>query len=332
MLPVHKLTILKSAVGNMLANALPSGARSVGTSNTLRNKLIPKKVSFAIGSESIVGHLYLPNDYDSTRRYPAIAVAGSFTSVKEQMSGTYAGELARRGIISVAIDYRNYGESDGAVRQYEDPASKAADLSAALEFLANRPDVASTGLLGICTSGGNVLYAAASDPRAKAVATVAGYFQSEAITTQMWGEEGVALRRAAGRQASELFDKEREIQHILAYGGSANESVNPGLKPYYDEPTRGRVPEWRNAFAVASWGSWIDFDPVPQASLVKVPTLVIHSEGAAFPDQARAVYERLGPNKQIIWANGTHYDFYDNDETVSFAADRLAEHFRAYLV
>jgi fermentation-respiration switch protein FrsA (DUF1100 family) len=325
--------IFRSIMLALLASAMPSGARYANYLNAARNESTPKIVSFPCGTDSIVGHLYLPDNYDATQLYPAVAVAGSFTSVKEMMGGTYAGELAQRGIIAVSIDYRNYGQSDGVIRQYEDPVSKAADLSAALEYLASRPDVVSTGLLGICTSGGNVLYPAATDPRVKAVATVVGYFQSPAITPiLLGGEEGLKLRRAAGRQAQRLYNSTREIQIIRAYGGPPNTTVNPGPQPYYGDPLRGGgVSEWRNEFAVASWGPWLEFDPVSQAAHVTVPTLMIHSEDAAFPDQARAVYNNLGPQKEIIWTNGSHYDFYDNPEVVRFSADKLAEHFHAIL-
>lgn len=253
-------------------------------------------------------------------------------SVKEMMAGTYARELSQRGIISLAIDYRNYGASGGAFRQREDPASKAADLSAAVEFLAQRSDVAGTGLLGICTSGGNVLDPASKDSRVKAVATVVGFFQTGSIAPLLHGgAEGIALRRAQGQEAAKLYDDTHEIKLIKVYGGSAGESASPGSKPYYEDPTRGNIRQWRNEFAVASWAAWIDWDPVAQASLVKAPTLIVHSEKAAFPDQARAVYEKLGVQKQIVWVEGMHYDFYDNAETVRSAADKLAEHFHAYL-
>ncbi|KAF4979504.1 hypothetical protein FDECE_18042 [Fusarium decemcellulare] len=300
--------------------------------STLRNTSTPKKVSFPSGGDYIAGHLYLPETYNPNERYPAVAVGGSMSSVKEMMAGTYAGELARRGVISLAIDYRNWGQSGGAFRQREDPESKAVDLSAALEFLSHRSDVAGTGLLGICTSGGNVLYPASSDPRVKAVATVAGFFQSADVAPVLHGgEEVVKLKRAQGQEAIKLYNDTHEIKLIKAYGGSANESASPGSKPYYEDPTRGNIREWRNEFAVASWGAWIDWDPVAQASFVQAPALIIHSENAAFPDQARKVYANLKLQKEIVWGEGSHYDFYDNLETVRFAADKLAKHFSTYL-
>lgn len=64
----------------------------------------------------------------------------SLNSVKEQMGGTYTAELVKRGFVSLAIDYRHYGESGGA-RQYEHPLVKAENLSASAAYLASRSNV-----------------------------------------------------------------------------------------------------------------------------------------------------------------------------------------------
>ena len=115
----------------------------------------PERVRIPVGDSYVIGHLYLPADHRSTGTFPAVAVAGSLISVKEQIGGIHAAEMAKRGIVALAIDYRNYGESGGAIRQYEDPAAKAEDLAAAVGFLGNRSDCRpdGVGLLGVCTSG-----------------------------------------------------------------------------------------------------------------------------------------------------------------------------------
>ncbi|HZS53686.1 MAG TPA: hypothetical protein VFA65_04735 [Bryobacteraceae bacterium] len=66
-----------------------------------------------------------------------------------------------------------------------------------------------------------------------------------------------------------------------------------------------------------------------QASQVTAPTLVIHSDGSAFPNEARKLHERLAGPKELHWADGAHFDFYDQAYTVRKAADRVAAHFRA---
>jgi len=330
---MRTLRFCTTVLVRLLANTLPTNAHGNETLTVAKSGLQPATVSFPSGNGSVVGHLYLPENYNSSKRYPAVAVAGSFSSVKEMMAGIYAGEMSRRGVMALSIDYRNYGQSSGILRQYEDPESKAADLSAALKFLASRPDVAGTGLLGICTSGGTVLYTAVNDPHVKAVATVVGSFKAPAKSAELYGgDEGIVLRRAAGLEARELYERTHELKFIRAYSSTENTTVNYGPQAYYDDPARGgSVRAWRNDVAVLSWNAWFTFDPVSRAPLVKTPTLMIHSENAAFPDQARAVYDGLAGEKKIIWTNGTHYDFYDRAERVHFSADRVAAHFQALL-
>lgn len=306
----------------------------VAMSQTLNapNRAKPLTVSFPSGDGYVVGHLYLPAGYDDNKRYPAVAIGGSFNSVKEQMGGIYGAEMAQRGVIALAIDYRNYGQSSGIMRQYEDADSKADDLLAALNFLRKRADVSGTGLLGICSSAGSVLYAASKDQRVGAVATVAGSFFEPSITSMIYGaDDGVAKKKEAGRKARERFEKTGELEFIPAYHYTDQTAANVGPMVYYMDSNRGGVPEWRNAMAVMSWANVLDFNSVEKAASVKSPTLIIHSDGSAFPDQARKVYDQLAGPKNLYWATGNHFDFYDQAPQVTDAADRVAEHFKATL-
>ena len=69
----------------------------------------------------LAGHLYLPKDYDASRKYPAIALSGPFGAVKEQVSGLYAQALAERGFLTVAFDPSFTGESGGEPRNIHSP-------------------------------------------------------------------------------------------------------------------------------------------------------------------------------------------------------------------
>ncbi|KAE8361673.1 alpha/beta-hydrolase [Aspergillus caelatus] len=286
----------------------------------------PKVVSFPNGSNgSLVGHLYLPKTYNCNQRYPAVVVGGSMASVKEQMSGTYASQLAHHGIIAMAIDYTNWGESSGAERYSEVPTQKAKDLSSAVSYLVNRKDVAATALLGICTSGGNILYASAEDHRVRALVTVAGFFGEPDLLSTLFGADGVESRKASGRQARDLYRETGEIEIIKAYSDTEPAASKTPKDSYYMDQSRGGgVRAWRNSFAVMSWESWLAFDPVEKASYVTAPTLMIHSQKAAFPTQASKVYDLLAGPKECIWTEATHFDFYDNPETVQHAVQEVA--------
>ncbi|MFF7656773.1 alpha/beta hydrolase [Streptomyces sp. NPDC007983] len=90
------------------------------------------KINFDRDRLTLVGNLFTPDDFDESGRYQAVIVEGSFTSVKEQMAGTYAEKFAEQGFVALSFDYAHYGESEGQPRQYEAPAEKLSDLKAAV--------------------------------------------------------------------------------------------------------------------------------------------------------------------------------------------------------
>ena len=100
-----------------------------------------KKVHFKSEGLNIVGHLFYPANYEMGKQYPAIISSGSWTTVKEQMAGLYAEKIAHKGFITLAFDFRNYGESEGEPRTYENPSMKIEDIKNAAAFLNTLPEV-----------------------------------------------------------------------------------------------------------------------------------------------------------------------------------------------
>ena len=84
---------------------------------------------------TLAADLYEPKNY--TGKLPAIAVSGPFGAVKEQSSGLYAQEMARRGFITIAFDPSFTGESGGSPRYMASPDINTEDFQAAVDFLSN---------------------------------------------------------------------------------------------------------------------------------------------------------------------------------------------------
>ncbi|MEH7906390.1 alpha/beta hydrolase [Rhizobium laguerreae] len=53
-----------------------------------------RPVSFQNEGVTLAGTLYLPADYKPGEKRPGVLVTGAWTSIKEQMSGLYAEEMA----------------------------------------------------------------------------------------------------------------------------------------------------------------------------------------------------------------------------------------------
>ena len=69
----------------------------------LSDKVTHSKITFHNRyGVTLAADLYIPKDTDGSK-LPAIAVSGPFGAVKEQASGLYAQELAKRGFLTIAL-------------------------------------------------------------------------------------------------------------------------------------------------------------------------------------------------------------------------------------
>ena len=154
---------------------------------------------------TLVADLYEPKE--ANEKLPAVAVSGPFGAVKEQSSGLYAQELAKRGFLTIAFDPSFTGESSGEPRYMASPDINTEDFQAAVDFLATNDKVDSDriGILGICGWGGMALNAASIDTRIKATVTstmynmtrinAKGYFD-EAVSPDARYEMKVMLKQS----------------------------------------------------------------------------------------------------------------------------------------
>ena len=166
-------TIDASKLSNAWDKTFPEDARVSHKKVTFHNR-------YGI---TLVGDLYTPKDMKPGEKLDAIAVAGPYGAVKEQVSGRYAQELAARGFLTLAFDPSYTGESGGQPRNTTSPDIDTEDFLAAVDYLSNRPDVdpQKIGVLGICGWGGFAINAASMDPRIKATVPSTMYDMSRVI-------------------------------------------------------------------------------------------------------------------------------------------------------
>ena len=191
---MRRKLIVGLALFSMLGAGIINGQESTNLKVITMSKLANDTRVFAIDPEisvqgvrfknrfgvELAGHLYLPQNFDASKKYAAIAVCGPFGAVKEQASGLYAQEMARRGFVTVAFDPSFTGESEGQPRYVASPDINTEDFSAAVDFLSllDFVDPDRVGIIGICGWGGLALNAAAIDTRIKATVTSTMYDMS----------------------------------------------------------------------------------------------------------------------------------------------------------
>jgi len=286
-----------------------------------------ERITFRSEGVELVGEL---RGAETGDRRPAVALTGPFTGVKEQVTGTYAELLALAGFVTLAFDHRGFGESGGR-RQHEDSQGKLADLRAAVGVLAGRAEVdpARLGMVGICLGGGYAVRAAAMDPRVKALATIAGGYNSPALMVQAMG---VTPYRSALAAALDRYG-----EYLPAVAADGGEAAMAGDEPYaYYGTARSRSPHWRNEVTRGSLHSLMTFDALGAADLLAAtPLLIVHGNTDAYcsPELARALYERKPGEKEILWLDASqHIDIYDKEPYVTQAAQAASSFLQRKLV
>ncbi|MFJ3086725.1 alpha/beta hydrolase [Streptomyces sp. NPDC086838] len=290
---------------------------------------VREQVSFVGAKGKLAGNLYLP-DADAAAAAQGVLIAGTWTSVKEQMADRYAQELAARGYAALSFDFTGYGESEGQPRDYESPALKTGDLGAAADFLADHPAVAdgTLGVLGVCAGAMYASAFAAQDARVRSLALIAPWLHDRRICEENYGgPEGIEAKKEAAAEAGRRYEETGEVTYVPVVSGSTPEAAMPFDIDFYLNPERGGIPQWPNRYAVMAWTEWLDHDAIAVAPRVTVPTLLVHSEDAAIPDGARRFHNALTGPAELLWTDGSQFDFYDQSPQVRLAADAAAEHF-----
>lgn len=292
-----------------------------------------EKVHFRNEGLMLAGSLYKPVNFDPTKKYPAILVGGSWTTVKEQMSGLYAEQLAKHGFITLAIDPRYFGESEGQPRFWENPDAKISDFKSAISYLDSLPAVDNNNifLTAVCASAGYLAIVAAEDKRVKGLATIAAWLHDgEAVKLVYGGEEGVQTRIKQAQEARKLFAETGEVNYIPAISKTDTSAAMFGNFDYYLNPNRGAVAQWSaTKFAVMSWEDWLTFNPMPIAKQIMVPVLMVHSDDAVLPAYVRRFFKDIPHNNKVLhWIEGTQFDFYDEPGHVAEAVAAINVFFK----
>lgn len=251
----------------------PPGAPYTAEAMTLRT---PAGITLA-------GTLTMPAHRAGTRVPAVVLITGSGAQDRDAaipVFGDYrpfrqiADTLSRRGIAVLRLDDRSIGGSDRGPLTAT-TADFADDMRSALAWLRSRADVDSTrlGLVGHSEGGIIAPMVAATEPSLRGIVLIAGPART-------------------GREIS-AYQRRYAIEH------------DPTI------PVTGRAAALARSnraadsvFSTPGWFRfWADYDPVPTARRVRVPTLILqgNTDRQVTPDQATALAAamRAGGNRNV---------------------------------
>lgn len=287
---------------------------------------------------TIVGNLFKPAGFDAGKKYPAIVVTHPFGGVKEQTSGLYAIKLAEQGFITLAYDASYQGESGGEPRLMEVPSNRVEDISSAIDFLSNHPqvDAERIGSLGICAGGGYVLNSAQTELRIKAVAAVSmfdlGAARREGMGTISFEERMKRLKDVGEQRNREARGEAARLVPVVPdsdaqFTANTNDLYREGYEYYRTK--RAQHPNSPNRYMFSSLAQQMAFFPFAQIETISPrPLLLIAgSKAVTLFWSEEALQKAKDPKELFIVQGATHIDMYDKPQFVTPAVKKLKEFF-----
>ena len=289
-----------------------------------------KKVTFTNHfGITLVADLYQPKGV--TGKLPALAVSGPFGAVKEQASGLYAQEMAKRGYLTIAFDPSYTGESGGYPRYINSPDVNTEDYQAAVDYLAthDQVDAERIGIIGICGWGGIALNAAAIDPRIKVTVVSTMYDMSRIAGNGYFdnqdNEEARYQARLALANQRTLDVQTGQMQLAGGVPDVLPEDAPYFVKDYFDyyKQPRGyhaRSLNSNDGWAVQSNTSFANTRFLYYTDEIRNAVLVIQGDKAHSYYMGKDAFEKLtGDNKKMIPIEGaSHTDLYDQLDVIPF--------------
>ena len=294
----------------------------------------------------LVGDLYSPKNINEDK-LPALAVCGPFGAVKEQASGLYAMEMAKRGFITLAFDPSYTGESGGYPRYNASPDINTEDFQAAVDFLSTygKADPDRIGVIGICGWGGLALNTASIDTIIKVTIVSTMYDMSRIAANGYFDQNDSEVERYKIRDTySNLRTKIYGSGDYGRAGGCIPLPV-PDEVPFYvkdySEYYKGRAYHPRSLNSTDGWNligtmSFLNAPILQYTNEIRSAVLIIHGEKAHSCYMGKEAFENMmkgNPNPEnkelLIIPGAVHTDLYDNLDIIPF--DKIESFLRTNL-
>ena len=319
------------------------------------DKVFPKSEAVVHSKVTFVNHfgitlaadMYVPKN--ASGKLPAIAVSGPFGACKEQSSGLYAQEMAKRGFLAIAFDPSFTGESGGYPRAMHSPDIDVEDFQAAVDFLCVQENVdpERIGIIGICGWGGMALQTACVDTRIKATVTSTMYDMSRVAGNGYFDAED---NEEARHQMRLAVNDQRTRDYLSGDYARQGGVVDPlpedapyFVKDYYDyyKTPRGYHPRSLNSndgWTVNTNTSLMNTRLFTYSKEIRSAVLMIHGDKAHSCYMSRDAYadmvkdSKYAGNKELyIIPGASHTDLYDGGVKDAIPFNKIESFFETYM-
>jgi uncharacterized protein len=270
-----------------------------------------RPVSFYSEGVKLAGDLFLPDDLRPGEKRAGIVLCHGYTGVRNLYLPDIARVLNEAGYVVLTFDYKGWGDSEGPPARLA-PYSRAADVQAALSFLAAQAeaDPNRLGLYGTSYGGATVVFTAAIDARVKCTVSVVGighgarWMRSVRHPDEYFDllDRGAAdrTRRALTGQSefverSDILLPDRQSAELAAAARRGTPGAVSQIPLEFIEDTLGFHPEWV-------------VDKIAPRPVLFITT---SDDRLVPPEESEAMYRRAGePKKLVVLSGWGHYEVY----------------------
>lgn len=334
----------------LMVSAITEVTAQTKTINEEQNMSIQQginKVQFKSQGSNLAGLLFVPENFDPTKQYPAVVFSGPFNQIKEQMGAVYGQKFAEQGYVFLSFDHLGYGDSEGAIRDYENSYIKMESIRDAISYLGTLSFVDKVYGLGGCASGGYIPLVAVTDKRMAAIATVSGMMDNKAsYFGAMTKEQLMPLFEMANAARQKQYESGKvEYYDALGFTSIPEEerASNEGYD-YYMTARAGKEthPNYSHLAPMILMENAPLTSAVDYAPYLYTPYLGIYGE-LALPREGEQptplhtgiltvnFYNAASEPKELFEVPGaTHVSLYDIDKDVDQAVSKMVEFFGKY--
>lgn len=307
------------------------------------------EITFKSQGLSLAGHLYTPDNFEDSGKYPAVVFSSAFNQIKEQTGAVYAKHLAKLGYVTIVFDHIGYGDSEGELRNNENSFVKIESIRDAISYMGTLPFVDRDNLfgIGVCASGGYMALVATTDKRLKAVASVSGMLSNKASYFGSMDRETITSLIAAQNAGRQKAYETGKVDYVDALGMEAEtERVNNGETPsegydYYMTARAGAetYPNYSHLSPSFMLESPMLADAMSYAPYIYTPFIGIVGEKALDPASGRLctgplttefVKNASEPKELVEISGASHVSLYDVEEDVARAVDAIDRFFKKH--
>ena len=278
----------------------------------------------------IAADLYKPKGLKETDKLPAIVIVGGYTVIKETSLPDYAYAFTKAGFVTLAFDFRGFGESDGR-RGDSTWQNYVEDTRNAVTFLQHCPgvDPDRIGVWGSSYGGGVVSYALSIDDRIKAGVAQSGLASGgEQFGTAMPPEQQALMKQMVAEDR-----RRRTLHNDPMYAEQLDLMANPSARQFFEELYQDYPQMFGREVTLKSLESASEFEPFSLIEKKGSRALMFIAgtrDEIATVNVSRRMYEKTPEPKEWREYDADHFGIYEPSILQACAADAVG-FFKKYL-